>query len=262
MDCAPLRLRRLAEPGSGRAVLLSFTAGMEVGLVPGLADLPGTVSALAATGHMTGAIVHAGVLPSLFAHSPKFPCGMVVDLQGGTWMTTRPERREQICSLEHAVRAGADGVLATVALGSADETRQLRLAGDISRDCAAWGMPLLIRIDTTQTDARRQYSPALSGHGARLAYEVGADMAIVNGTDPPQAFAEALRGVPIPVLLGGGPHLETDDALLASVDDALKAGAHGVALSGALFWHDGPTATLARVADLVLNSKRRPTART
>src|SRR5690349_4830123 len=126
MESAPLRLRRLVEPGTGRAVLLSFTAGMEVGLVPGLADLPGTVSAFAATGHLTGAVVHAGVLPSLYAHCPGIPCGMVVDLQGGTWMTTRPERREVICSLEHAVRAGADGVLATVALGSADETRQLR----------------------------------------------------------------------------------------------------------------------------------------
>jgi DhnA family fructose-bisphosphate aldolase class Ia len=262
MDFAPLRLRRLVEPGTGRAVLLSFTAGMEVGLVPGLADLPGTVSTLAATTHLTGLVAHAGVLPSLFARCPGLPFGLVVDLQGGTWMTTRPERREQICSLEHAVRAGADGVLATVALGSADETRQLRLAGDIARDCAAWGMPLLVRIDTTQTDARRQYSAALSGHGARLAYEIGADVAIVNGTDPPQAFAEALRGVPIPVLLGGGPHMETDEALIESVGQAMQAGARGVALSGALFWHDGPTPALARVAELVLTPGRRQAART
>jgi DhnA family fructose-bisphosphate aldolase class Ia len=262
MDSVPLRLRRLVEPDSGRAVLLLFTAGMEVGPVPGLADLPGTVSALAATGHVTGVVAHAGVLPSLFARCPALPCGLVVDLQGGTWMTTQPERRELICSLEHAVRAGADGVLVTVALGSADETRQLRLAGQIAHDCVAWGLPLLVRIDTSQTDARRQYAASLSGHGARLAYEIGADVAIVNLTDPPQAFAEALRGVPIPVLVGGGPRLETDEALIESVGRAVESGARGVALSGALFWQDGPTPALERVAGLILTRGHKDRART
>jgi DhnA family fructose-bisphosphate aldolase class Ia len=262
MDSAPLRLRRLVEPGTGRALLLSFTAGMEVGPVPGLADLPGTVSVLAATSHLTGAIAHAGVLPSLFARCPTLPCGLVVDLQGGTWMTTQPERRELICSLEQAVRVGADGVLVTVSLGSADETRQLRLAGQIARDCVAWGLPLLVRIDTSQTDARRQYAATLSGHGARLAYEIGADMAIVNQTDPPGAFSEAVRGVPIPVLVGGGPRMETDEALLESVGHAMQAGASGVALSGALFWHDGPTPTLARLAGLILTHAPKEPART
>jgi len=243
-------------------VLLSFTAGMEVGLVPGMADLPGTIGALADTGHMTGAIVHAGVLSSLFERFPALPCGTIVDLFGGTWMTTRPERREQICTLEHAVRVGADAVLATVSLGSADETRQLRLCGLISRDCAGWGMPLVVRIDTMQTDSRRQYAAALSGHGARLAYEIGADMVIVNFADAPAPFAEALGGVAIPVLIGGGPHVETDEALVGTVDQALKAGAAGIALGGSLFWNDGPTAALARLAEMILTPGRKQTART
>jgi DhnA family fructose-bisphosphate aldolase class Ia len=262
MQAPPLRLRRLADPDSGRALLLSFTAGMELGPVPGLADLPGTVGALAETGNVTGAVVHAGVLPSLFNRFPALPCGTVADLFGGTWMTTRPERREQICTLEHAVRVGADAVLATVALGSTDETRQLRLCGQIARDSASWGMPLIVRIDTTQTDARRQYAPAMSGHGARLAYEIGADMVIVHFTDSPDAFAAAVRGVAIPVLVGGGPHMETDGALLDSVGRAVGAGAAGVALSSSLFWHDGPTPALARLAETVLTPAGKQTART
>jgi DhnA family fructose-bisphosphate aldolase class Ia len=174
-----------------------------------------------------------------------------VDLFGGTWMSTRPDRREQICTLEHAVRVGADAVLATVSLGSADETHHLRLCGQIVRDAGSWGLPVVVRIDATQTDARRQYSAALAGHGARLAYELGADIVVVNYADSGPAFAEMLRGVAIPVLIGGGPSMESDEALVNSVAQALRYGASGVALGAPLFWQDGPSRTLTRVAQLV-----------
>jgi DhnA family fructose-bisphosphate aldolase class Ia len=251
MNAAPLRLRRITNPKTGRALLLSFTAGLELGPVPGLGDLPGTVGALAKTGLLTGAVVHAGVAQSLFARLPDLPCGLVVDLFGGTMLTTRPDRREQVCSLEHAVRVGADAVLATVGLGSADESLHLRLCGQVVRDASSWGLPVVVRVDTTQTDARRQYSATLSGHGARLAYELGADLVVVNYSDSGPAFAEALRGVPIPVLIGGGPRLETDEALLDSVAQAMRHGAAGVALGAPLFWHDGPTAALTKLAETV-----------
>jgi fructose-bisphosphate aldolase/2-amino-3,7-dideoxy-D-threo-hept-6-ulosonate synthase len=251
MNAAPVRLRRVTNPASGRALLLSFTAGLELGVVPGLRDLPATVTAFAETGLLSAAVVHAGVPPSLFALRPDLPCGLVIDLFGGTWMTTRPDRREQICSPEHAVRVGADAVLATVSLGSADESRHLRLCGQVVREANAWGLPVIIRIDTAQTDARRQYSATLSGHGARLAYELGADMVVVNFSDSGPAFAEALRGVPIPVLIGGGPRMETDEALLDSVARAMQHGASGAALGGPLFWEDGPTASLTKLAKIV-----------
>jgi len=251
MNAAPVRLRRITDPTTGRALILSFTAGLQLGVVPGLADLPDTLAAFARTGLLSAAVVHAGVPPSIFARLPDLPCGLIVDLFGGTWMSTRPDRREQLCSLEHAVRVGADAVLATVGLGSADESHHLRLCGQVVREANAWGLPVIIRIDTTQTDARRQYSATLSGHGARLAYELGADMVVVNYSDSGPAFVEALRGVPIPVLIGGGPRMETDEALLESVAQAMGQGASGVALGALLLWQDGATDTLTRLGDLV-----------
>ena len=251
MDEYPLRLRRVLDPASGRAVLLSFTAALEVGAVPGLTDLPEMVAAFAARGPLTGVVVHAGVLPNLLERCPAARCGMIVDVFGGTWLSSRPDRREQICSLEHAVRAGADAVLATIGLGGAEESHHLRLCGQIARDCAAWGLPLIVRIDTTETDARRQFSATLAGHGARLAYELGADMVAVNFAASGELFAEALRGVDIPVLIGGGPHMETDEGLLDSINRALRAGASGVALGASVFWQDGPTAAWEQLASVM-----------
>ena len=177
--------------------------------------------------------------------------GLIIGLFGGTLLTTRPDHREQVCTLEHAVRVGADAVLATVGLGSVDESLHLRLCGQIVREAASWGLPVVLRVETTQTDARRQYSATLSGHGARLAYELGADLVVVNYSDSAAAFAEAMRGVSIPVLIGGGPRMETDEMLLSSVAQAMKHGAQGVALAAPLFWRDGPTATLTKLAESV-----------
>jgi len=251
MDEYPLRLRRVLDPPSRRSVLLSFTAALELGAVPGLTDLPAMLAALAARGPLTGAVFHAGVLPNLLERCPEARCGMIVDVFGGTWLSSRPDRREQICSLEHAVRVGADAVLATIGLGSPDESRQLRLCGQIARDCADWGLPLIVRIDTTETDAKRQFSATLAGHGARLAYELGADMVVVNFAESGDLFAEALRGVDIPVLIGGGPHMENDEGLLDSVARALGAGASGITLGASLFWQDGPTAAWDQLAAIM-----------
>lgn len=247
----PLRLRRILQTETGRAVFVTFTSSMEVGVTAGMADLAGTIGRLAQTGYPTAVVVHAGVEKTLFDRCPNLPCGTIVDLFGGTWMTTEPQRREQICSLEHAVRVGADAVLMTVALGSADEASQLHLCGRIARECTAWGMPFVVRIDTTETDARRQFSATMSGHGARLAYELGADLAVVNYSGDPQTFGEALRGVDIPVLFGGSPDMATDEAMLNSIQESIAAGAAGIALSASMFWNDGPTPALKQVAEVV-----------
>jgi fructose-bisphosphate aldolase/2-amino-3,7-dideoxy-D-threo-hept-6-ulosonate synthase len=80
---------------------------------------------------------------------------------------------------------------------------------------------------------------------------LGADLVIVHFSDSGPAFAEALRGIPIPVLIGGGPRMESDEALLDSVGQAMRHGASGVAFGAPLFWQDGPAPTLTRLADIV-----------
>jgi DhnA family fructose-bisphosphate aldolase class Ia len=256
MTVAPLRLRRIVDPTSGRALLVSFTSGLQLGRVAGMEDLPAMIGGLATTGHVTGAVVHAGVVESLLARFPELPCGVIIDLFGGTWLKA-DLGAEQICSLEHAVRVGADAVLTTVSLGAPDESRSLRLSGQIARECMAWGLPLIVAIDTFRTEAAKQYSATLSGHGARLAYELGADMVIVNYPGQPEPFADAVRGVDIPVLIGGAPRMESDEALIKTVTQATARGASGVCLPGAMFWKEGPTRTLAMLRETLGGSASR-----
>ena len=129
------------------------------------------------------------------------------------------------------------------------------MCGQIARDCISWGVPLIVRIDTMETSASRQFSATLAGHGARLAYELGADMVVVNFPASAEAFAEALRGVDIPVLIGGGPRMDTDEGVVDSVTQALHAGAKGIAMSAAVFWRDAPTPAWEKLANAVRVSR-------
>jgi len=251
MNALPLRLRRILDPATDRALFLTFTAGIQLGRVAGMEDLPAMIGGLAETGHMTGAVVHSGVVDSLLARFPDLGCGVIVDLFGGTWLRA-DLGAEQICTLEHAVRVGADAVLTTISLGAKDESRMLRLSGQVARECAAWGLPLVVQVDTFQTDAAKQYSATLSGHGARLAYELGADLVVVNYPGRPEPFADAVSGVAIPILIGGAPRMDSDAALLQSVGAAVAAGAAGVCLPGSLFWdRAAPLATLTQLRETI-----------
>jgi DhnA family fructose-bisphosphate aldolase class Ia len=121
------------------------------------------------------------------------------------------------------------------------------------RECSAWGMPLIVRIDTLALPTQRQFSAVIASQGARLAYELGADLAIVNYSGSPETFREALHGIDVPVLVGGGPHVDTDEGLLETVSLALRCGASGVAFGAPMFWKNGqPTPTLASLAGMVL----------
>jgi DhnA family fructose-bisphosphate aldolase class Ia len=252
MNPPPLRLRRLREPHSGRILLLTLTHGLRAGTVPGLEDLPGGVAALADTGCPTGFVLRAGVVPSVLARTPSLRAGVVVDLYASTWLVPRLAGEVPVCSVEHAVRVGADAVLATIALGSPEEPAQLRQAGRLSHECRAWGLPLILHVSTLEKGPLQQFSPSWVGMSARMAYELEADLVVVNLCEPITELTGVLEGIDVPVLIGGGPRMRNDDELLGSVREALRCPrVVGVCLPASMVYRNGPAPVLSRLAQVL-----------
>ena len=89
----------------------------------------------------------------------------------------------------------------------------------------AWGLSLIVNMDTTQTDPDKQFSGVLVGHAARLAQEMGASAVAIPYVGPQDAFREAIAGIEIPALINGGANVGTLQGMLRTVSDALEAGA-------------------------------------
>ena len=56
--------------------------------------------------------------------------------------SANPNNKVQVCSVQEAVRAGADGVAVHINVGAADEDKMLTKLGRVADECEIYGMPL------------------------------------------------------------------------------------------------------------------------
>ena len=81
----------------------------------------------------------------------------------------------------------------------------LRDLGETAKQCYFWGMPLLAMMYCRGPKVKSEYGVGVVKHAARVAAELGADIAKVAYTGSPETFAEVVDGCPIPVVIAGGP---------------------------------------------------------
>jgi DhnA family fructose-bisphosphate aldolase class Ia len=62
----------------------------------------------------------------------------------------------------------------------------------------------------------------------RLAFEHGADLVKTYYTGSPDSFQYVIDNCPLPVLIAGGPKMDSTQEVLQVVDDAMAAGSAGV----------------------------------
>jgi DhnA family fructose-bisphosphate aldolase class Ia len=87
---------------------------------------------------------------------------------------------------------------------------------------------------------------------ARIAFEHGADLVKSYYTEN---FREVTDNCPVPVLIAGGPRMETAEETLQVVSDATQAGAAGVVF-GRNIWQSGDTRGMIRALNAIIHEGR------
>ena len=131
------------------------------------------------------------------------------------------------------------------------DTAMLRDAGEISKACREWGMPLLTMMYTRGEKIKNQFDVKYVKHAARVGAEIGADIVKVNYTGGTNTFREVVEGCPVPVVIAGGEKVETDRDLLKMLDGALRAGAAGVSIGRNAFQHEAPIRVVRAIGKMV-----------
>ena len=67
-------------------------------------------------------------------------------------------------------------------------------------------------------------------------------------------FKEVVDGCPIPVVIAGGPRVETDRELLEMVKNSIDVGGAGVAIGRNIFQAPSPRKTTRAIAEIVHNN--------
>lgn len=86
---------------------------------------------------------------------------------------------------------------------------------------------------------------------ARIGSELGADIVKTNYTGSPDTFREVVRGCSVPVIIAGGPRMDTERDLLQMVYDAVQVGGAGVAFGRNVFQAENPTLLVRRLCKVV-----------
>ena len=248
-----IRLERIMNRRTGNCVVIPMDHGLTVGPIHGLEDMKETV-AKCVEGGTDAVLVHKGIVEHGFRGGGR-DVGLILHLSASTSMSPKPNYKVLVCTVEEAIRRGADGVSIHINLAADEEPEMLSQLGLVSAQARAWGMPLLAMMYTRGEKAKDPFDPLIVSHAARVAAEMGADLVKVQFTGSVESFKKVVRGCPIPVLIAGGEKMETDVEVLEMMHGAMQAGARGASIGRNVFQHKDPVKMIRAISAIVHDKK-------
>ncbi len=244
----------LARLPDERALIVAMDHARTSGVVAGLED-PGAVIEMAIEGGADAVMTTFGVVKrfraQLIGRIPVF-----LRLDGGP-----SEYREDwlhytewdlLHTVEDALLLGADGVAVMAFIGCDAELSTLRIVASVAGECLRSRNPLMVEALPCPCpripDAKDVKAMA---DAARIGFEHGADLIKTYYTGTQAAFSQVVQGCPVPVLIAGGPRMETDRDVLTVVDQAMAAGARGIVFGRNIWQHARPRQMLRALRAVV-----------
>ena len=244
-----IRLERIMNRETGRTVIVPMDHGVTAGPIRGLEDMRETVAKVV-NGGANAILMHKGMVQAGHRGGGR-DIGLIIHLSAGTSLSPDPNTKVPVCTVEEAIRLGADAVSIHVNLGAEADADMLRHFGEVSNACTTWGMPLLAMVYTRGPKIESEFGVKYVKHAARAGAELGADIVKVNYTGSPETFREVTAGCPVPVVIAGGEKVETDEELFQMVAGALAAGCAGVSIGRNAFQHADPEGMMRAISMIV-----------
>lgn len=246
-----IRMERIIDRDSGNAVIVPLDHGISIGPIPGLIDMKKTVNDIV-LGGATAVLMHKGLVPQ--GHRTSGPdVGLILHLSASTDLGVTSNSKVLVASVEEALKMGADACSIHINIGAETEPMMLADMGKVSRDCSEWGMPLIAMAYPRGPSIKNAYDPQAIAQCARVAMELGADIVKVSYTGDIDSFRTVVKGAMVPVLIAGGPKMDSDMAILNMVHDSLEAGGHGVSIGRNIFQHKNVRGITSAISDIVLH---------
>ena len=244
-----IRLERIIDRNSHKTVIIPMDHGVTVGPIEGLADMREAISKVVAGG-ANAILMHKGMVHAGHRGTGK-DVGLIIHLSAGTSISPDPNAKELVCTVEEAIKLGADAVSVHINLGAETDKEMLGQLGLVSRHCSQWQMPLVAMMYTRGPKIKDEFDVANVKLAARVGAELGADIVKVVYTGSVDSFTEVVQGCPVPVVIAGGPKMDSDEDIFKMVEGALDAGAAGLSIGRNAFQHEKPDKIIEALCKMV-----------
>jgi fructose-bisphosphate aldolase/2-amino-3,7-dideoxy-D-threo-hept-6-ulosonate synthase len=239
------RLNRIFR-ADNQTVIVPMDHGVTLGPVIGLSNMQNIVDKLA-LGEADAIIVHKGIARNIDNHK----MGLIVHLSASTELSPDPYWKVRVCSVEQAIKLGADAVSIHINIGATNENEMLTFMGRVSDKCAIYEIPLLAMIYPRGLGITNCNDVKLVKHVAKGGAELGADIIKTNYTGSVETFIEVIESCPVPIVIAGGPKMNTDEEVLTMVYDSIQAGGVGASIGRNVFQHRDPSAMTKAISAIV-----------
>jgi predicted phospho-2-dehydro-3-deoxyheptonate aldolase len=241
------RLKRIMQQDN-RTVIVPMDHGVTVGPIQGITNMQIIIDKLV-KGGVDAILVHKGIAKRVDTGD----AGLIVMLSGMSNLSPNINAKVQVCSVQEAIRIGADAVSVHVNVGAQDEDKMLQNLGKVAEECEAFGIPLLVMMYPRGPKIPNEHAPEMVAHAARIGAELGADIIKTNYTGTIETFKAVVESCPVPIVIAGGPKCKSLEEVLQTTSDALKAGAAGLSIGRNVFQCDSPTQISKALSAIVHN---------
>jgi fructose-bisphosphate aldolase, class I len=239
----------------GRALIVAMDHARTHGAIEGLED-PGAVIEASICGGADAVMTTFGVAKRYHEQlAGRIP--NIIRLDGGPslyredWLAYT--EWSLLHSVEDALLLGADGVVLMAFVGIPVELETYRAVARVAGECLRADLPLVIEaLPCPSERIPDPKAPEAMASAARIAFEHGADLVKSYYTDD---FRKVTENCPVPVLIAGGPRMETAEQMLQVVRQATAAGAAGVVF-GRNIWQTGDTPGMIRALKGIIHEGR------
>ncbi len=189
--------------------------------------------------------VTRGVLRS--AVDPRKTRPVILRVSGATSMVGKDLANEGLTtSIEEALRLNVSAVGISVFIGTEYERQTLLNLSSLVDEAERYGIPVMA-VTAVGKELEKRDARYLS-LCCRIAAELGAR---VVKTYWCEEFDKVVRGCPVPVVMAGGPQVETEMEIFEFVHDGMQKGAIGVNLGRNIWQNDYPVAAIRAIRAVV-----------
>jgi len=237
------RLSRIIKPETGHALMLAVDHGYFLGPTSKLEVPRETIKPLLP--YADALMLTRGVLRT--SVDPDASTPVVLRVSGGTSIIGAALSNEGITTgFEEAIRLNASAVAMSIFVGTEHERQTLLNLADLVSEGERYGIPVLA-VTAVGKELEKRDSRFLS-LCCRIAAELGAHFVKTYYCED---FEKVVDSCPVPVVIAGGPKLDTFKDTLELVHEAIERGAVGVDMGRNIWQSDHPVAAIRAVRSVV-----------
>lgn len=237
------RISRMIKPATGRSVMLACDHGYFMGPTRKLENPRKTIEPLLP--YADTLAVTRGVLRT--STDPKWDTPILLRVSGGASILNDDLSDEEITtSMKDAVRLNVAAVALSIFVGTNHEKQSLVNLSRLVDEGYEYGMPV-VAITAVGKELEKRDAKYLA-LACRLAAEIGAQ---IVKTYYCENFSKVADGAPVPLVVAGGPKLDTETDVFNLVYNALDQGAVGVDMGRNIWQNENPVAMINAIRAIV-----------